>query len=198
MKDDLAGQIVSINLQRGAFFGVGSLWLSSEVWFAEVPDDLSPEDYDIIREAIRSGDLFLGKVKTTLIPKDEKVLSNYVVTLKETRRLTEEYKETIRELLRERRRVGGYLPQEILRTLLAAERNGFNREEFITFLEEALRIAEREMPEFLEAQPGVGEDAYEVFIDPEHKRVVGVKKPEKKPKSTKPKSTRKSKKSDRK
>ena len=175
--DPLIGKTVSINLKRGPFFGVGSLWLSIEVPYGEIPADLSPEELEIVRKALITEDIYLGRRKTAAVDKDKKVLAEYVQKLKDTIRCTKAYKESIVQLIK-KGRTGGYKPQEIIDVLLTAERNGRNREKFVDFLTEAKEVATKEYPDFLEKMAEDTSAAYDVFINPETKEIVAHTKKE--------------------
>lgn len=163
-----AGEVISINLKKGAYFGVGDvgrckIWLDGETWTTKVPDDLSNQETMQLRSALERGVVVIGKHYLPALLKKEGVREEYAKVVKTARSLTQEVKKPFIDLVR-MTQVGNWTPLEIYTFCLKEERESRGRKEWIDFLTEA--IANYNGPDFLVEDFIDDPDNYDVVIDP--------------------------------
>lgn len=73
----LKGKNITLNFQKESFFGVGDIWLQEGNYTCVVPENISPRDEDILRDAVNKGIVVLGDHFIPNVQKDEKVLEEY-------------------------------------------------------------------------------------------------------------------------
>ena len=83
-RNTLIGKIISINLKRESYFGVGSIWLTPEKYWAKVPDGLTDQEYDTIAASIAQRTVVLGKQFIAPIDKASNVPEEYWSLIEKT------------------------------------------------------------------------------------------------------------------
>jgi hypothetical protein len=170
-----AGAELSINLKQQTYFGLGDpeegmkFWLSPENWCDVVPEGLTEKEITSIETAIKAGELVLGKKWIPVVDKEPLVLEGYVNLLDENHTITEEFRETIRDLFRHKVK-GNYTALEIFDAMIEHEKKKRRRQPFIVFLQAA--IDNYAGPAQLVQDYPTDPDNYSVTIDPVSKQVV--------------------------
>lgn len=174
--NNYAGQFFSLNMKKTNFFGVGErengmkkLWLSPENWVDQAPDDLTEEDIDIIANSLRAGTIVVGKRWLPPLDKEPEIKKQYLSLLRESSSCTEEFKSKIRSLVAYGDH-GNYTAKEILNAMVSKEKEGRNREPFITFLEDGL--SHYHGPELLVEDFPEDPDNFTIEIDPSTMKVI--------------------------
>ena len=173
--NNFAGTEVSLNLKKASYWGLGDdkrgkvFWLSSESWSGVIPDDVSSEDAAKIASAFASGTLVMGREWIPALDKDKTVLRKYEQVLNDHKYITDEFKDTWRDLLN-RKNVGNYTAREIISHCITLERKLRNRKPQIEWLEAALDYYEG--PDFLVQDFPNDPDNYEATVDPTTATIV--------------------------
>ena len=94
--NSLVGEIVSINLKADPYFGIGSMWLTPTRYWAKIPADLLPEEYEILRKSLESGKIVKGKVFIPPVDKPSGVIDEYW-DLIARQGISQEFKEKIQK-----------------------------------------------------------------------------------------------------
>jgi len=77
IKAELVGQKISLNQKVESFFGVGNIWLTHENYSATVPDNLNPQQLEILERALAKGLVVKGDKYIPPIDRNEDVLEEY-------------------------------------------------------------------------------------------------------------------------
>lgn len=135
LKQNLAGKIISLNLKVDSFFGLegSSIWLTPEKYWAEVPDNLSSRNYEIISNCIRIGKLVLGKVYIPPVDKVSNICEHYWALVEKTGFETKNTKSAFTTLLR-KGQDSGWTAIEIAQFCLDKEKKSKNRKTVIDTL----------------------------------------------------------------
>lgn len=137
VKERLSGKVISINLKASTYFGVGDIWLSPEKYWAEVPDNLSNEDYEIIEKSIAKGTIILGKTFVPPVDKASNIKEKYWLLIKNNGFETKEAKSKFTDLVR-RGQDSGWTAIEIAQFCLDQENNSKKRKNVITLLNQLI------------------------------------------------------------
>lgn len=73
----LKGKNITLNFQKESFFGVGDIWLQEGKHTCIVPENITPRDEEILRDAINKGIVVLGDHFIPNVQKDQAVLEEY-------------------------------------------------------------------------------------------------------------------------
>jgi hypothetical protein len=163
-----AGTVISINLKKGAYYGVGDvgkckLWLDSENWTCKIPDNLSEQESMQVQGALERNTIVIGKHYLPALIKEEGIREEYAKLVKLARTMTQDVKKPFIDLVR-MTQVGNWTPLEIYTYCLDQERTTRGRREWIDFLKEA--IANYNGPDFLVEDFVDDPDNYDIVIDP--------------------------------
>jgi len=177
--DGFAGVVVSLNMEKQAYFGVGEpnkdmkLWLTSENWCAKVPQGLSESETKQIEWGLATGSIVQGKKWLPAVRKVAGTKESYADIVLKSRQMNDDAKRPFINLVRKESE-GGYTALEILTHCLEQERSSRSRQVWIAFLQEAINHYEGPV-QLVEDYPDDPEN-YEVFIDPNTKTVLADSK----------------------
>ena len=140
--DSLVGEVISLNLKRGPYFGIGDIALSPERYHATVSPGMNQEYYTVIRNGLTEGYIVRGKKRVAIFERRKGVLEAwYSMVKKEGRspKAVDAFKTLIRK-----GRDEGYSLDEIARHCLKMENNGRNKQEVVHLLKQVLMYVERD------------------------------------------------------
>jgi hypothetical protein len=137
-REMLSGKIISLNGKARSFFGVGSIWLTLEKYWAEVPNDLSDADYNLIYSALASGDIVSGKKHIPAYDKPKEVLFKYWTLVKESKNsLSMTAVNTFKRLI-DQRIDAGWTPREVFEYCIEREEDYRGRDFIIRALRDLI------------------------------------------------------------
>ena len=149
-KNVLAGQVVSLDLTRQTYFGIGPIWLTPICYHVKIPEGLSANEYGDLEKALSSGVLVKGKKYIAPATRDTALLKDYERLLASN---DPTHDEGLLAKLRGAifgRGQGGYTAQEIIFHLIKFERSYKDRKAIVDWLHNALpmcRGPEESFPE---------------------------------------------------
>jgi hypothetical protein len=139
-----AGQIISLNLKKTPFFGLGDLpddklkiKLNVDNWYTRVPDNLTPSEINMLYKSLENETLVLGKRWIPAIEKQPDTLRKYERLLNDPSNSIDKIKETLRSLFRYGQE-GNYTSLEIFRYIKDWEERHRNRTALLHFIQEGI------------------------------------------------------------
>lgn len=134
---NLAGKVISLNLKVESLFGIGPIWLTPTNYWCKIPDTLTVQEFDVIRTALQSGMLVLGKKYIPPIDKASNTPEEYWIALKEKDFNHKDTKAKFLRLLRTGQD-GGWTTIEILQFCLNQEEKTRSRRDVVRILRDAI------------------------------------------------------------
>lgn len=133
---NLVGKIISLDLRKDSYFGVGNIWLTQKNYWAKIPAGLTPAGYDVIRRALQSGLIVLGKKYIPQVEKNKSTIEDYWKLIQSSRNNGSISKDTIEQFknLLKKKTTEGWTVTEVVAYCKAKERESRNREHVLTFL----------------------------------------------------------------
>ena len=160
----LAGQDISIDLTRRAYFGVGDIWLSPDNYWCTVPDNMTSAQYAIIDSCLQNGSIHLGKTFIPPMNKASDVPEKYWVSIERNGFDNKKAKADFALLLR-RGHDQGWTALEIVNFCLEKERAGKNRKNILALLTQTSKYYDGPMT--LWDPPDTKEGIKKVIIKPD-------------------------------
>lgn len=135
-RTSLVGQTISINLKKDSYFGVGDIWLTQKNYWAKIPAGLTPAAYEVIRRALSSGLIVLGKKYLPQVEKNKSTVDSFWKLIQDQKNNISVHKTTIEQFrnLLKKQSVEGWTVTEIVSFCKAKERESKNREHVLLFL----------------------------------------------------------------
>jgi hypothetical protein len=137
-RNNLIGKIISINLKKETYFGIGDIWLSPENYWATVPDRFTDEAYEIIAKSLALGFIVLGKQFIPPVDKISNTLEKYWSFIDKTGFESKQAKAEFSSLAR-KGIDSGWTAVEIAQFCINKENKGKKRKEVLKLLTQLIQ-----------------------------------------------------------
>lgn len=137
-RNSLIGKIISINLKKETYFGIGNIWLTPENYWAEVPDGLSDQEYEMLARSLMTRTIVLGKQFIPPVDKVSNILEKYWSYIEKTGFETKQAKSDFTTLVR-KGTDSGWTAIEIAQYCLEKENKNKKRKEVIKILTQLIQ-----------------------------------------------------------
>lgn len=164
INNSLVGKEISINLKKETYFGLGNIWLTPDAYWCTIPDNMTPEQYNIIDKSLQAGTIVLGKVFIPPIDKASNTLEKYWLMIKESGLESKKAKSEFAMLIK-RGSDSGWTALEIVNYCIEKETKGRKRKDVLRLLEQVAKNYDG--PVRLYDPPDEAEGVKKVTINPD-------------------------------
>jgi len=140
----IKGKVVSLNLKKETFLGIGPMWFTPKNYCITIPSNLTADQVERVRNALKAGILVEGDVYIPPIDRDEKVLDEYWQLIKAYGLNSTEDKSKSMIAFRKLMKQGtdrNWTAKEIAKYCIKQETAGKNRDRVIKLLKDLHRFS---------------------------------------------------------